>query len=100
MRPAQRAKKAEDAASKLSSLVARPQVVQLLQRPLAGEPTATQQAVLAICSSGLHQLTLVLPTTPKNDSERAALVQLLRGVLRHQPVHSVGLLLVWLQQQP
>uniref|UniRef100_A0A383VL02 Uncharacterized protein n=1 Tax=Tetradesmus obliquus TaxID=3088 RepID=A0A383VL02_TETOB len=99
MRPAQLASKAEDAASKLSRLVDSPQVVQLLQRPLPALPTAAQRAVLASCTSSLQQLLHALPDNPSNDSGRAALVELLRGVLRHQAVHCTGVLLVWLQQQ-
>lgn len=100
MRPAQRAKKAEEAANKLSSLVCSPQVTQLLQQPLPPQPTAAQIAVLDSCSSSLFKLCNTLPDElPNTDAGRAAAVQLLRGVLRHHPVHSAGVLMVWLQQQ-
>lgn len=91
MRPAQRAKKAEEAANKLSSLVCSPQVTQLLQQPLPPQPTAAQIAVLDSCSSSLFKLCNTLPDElPNTDAGRAAAVQLLRGVLRHHPVHSAG----------
>lgn len=94
------AKQAEDAASKLRNLVHRPQVVQLLQRPLPAAPTAEQQAVLASCSSTLQQLMLALTDSYNSRSGTESVVQVLRRTLRHQPVHSAGVLLAWLQQQP
>uniref|UniRef100_A0A383WBJ7 Uncharacterized protein n=1 Tax=Tetradesmus obliquus TaxID=3088 RepID=A0A383WBJ7_TETOB len=94
------AKQAEDAASKLRNLVHRPQVVQLLQRPLPAAPTAEQQAVLASCSSTLQQLKLALTDSYNSRSGTESVVQVLRRTLRHQPVHSAGVLLAWLQQQP
>jgi hypothetical protein len=98
MRPNQRVSQAEDVASKLSSLVRSPRVVQLLQGPLPTQPTAAQQAVLASCSSGLLQLLRALPEPPDNTADTAATIQVLSGVLRHQAVHSTGVLLSWLQR--
>lgn len=100
MGPAQRAKQAEDAASKLGSLVRSPQVAQLLQQPLPAQPAAEQKAVLADINSNLQQLYKKLPANPNTNSERAATVQLLRGVLHQEAVRSIGVLQVWLQQQP
>jgi hypothetical protein len=100
MRPAQRVKQAEEAASKLSSLVHSSRVTQLLQQPLPAQPTAAQQAVLASCSKSVQQLLTFLPQHTDSSLRIAVLLQLLRGVLRHQAVHSAGLLLAWLQQQP
>lgn len=101
MRPAQRVKRAEDAASKLSRLVRSPQVVQLLQRPPPAQPTAAQQSVLVSYSKSLATLYTALPADgPNNDAGRAVVAQLLRAVLRHQPAQSAGLLMVWTQQQP
>lgn len=99
MGPAQRAKQAEDAASKLGSLVRSPQVAQLLQQPLPAQPAAEQKAVLADINSNLQQLYEKLPANPNTNSERAAM-QLLRGVLHQEAVRSIGVLQVWLQQQP
>jgi hypothetical protein len=76
-----------------------PKAVQLLQQPLPAQPTAAQRAVLASCSSSLQQLSIALSENPSTDSARSASVQLLQCVLCHQPVHSAGTLLVWLQQQ-
>lgn len=98
MQPSQLAKKAEDAASHLLSLLRSPQVAQLLQRPLPVHPTAAQQAVLASCSSSLLKLFAALPGRPNNESDRAAAIQLLRRVLRHQAVYNAGVLMAWLQQ--
>jgi hypothetical protein len=100
MRRAQRSNQAEDAASKLSSLLRSTQVAQLLQHPLPAQPTVLQKAVLSSCSNSLLQLHTALPETPNNSSSRSALLQQLSGVLRHQAVHSTGLLLAWMQQQP
>jgi hypothetical protein len=94
---------AEDAASKLSSLVRSSKVAQLLQRPLPAQPTAAHQAVLASCSNGLLQLLRALPDKlcrSGSPTASEASIQLLDSVLRHQAVHCAGVLLWWLQQQP
>lgn len=101
MRPAQRARQAEDAASKLSSLVRSPQVAQLLQQPVPAQPTAAQRAVLASCSSRLDLLYRAMPASLSSSSSGTeAFVQMLRRALGQQPTHSAGVLLAWLQQQP
>jgi hypothetical protein len=99
---AQCLKPAEDAARKLSSLVCSPKVVHLLQQPLPAQLAAAHQAVIASCSIGLQQLFQALPTLPASHASggTAAVLQSLRGVLRHQAAHSAGVLLAWLQQQP
>lgn len=77
-----------------------PEVVQLLQQPLLALPTQAQLGVLASTSSALEELLAALAEVPSSESSRAASVQLLGGVLRQQAVHSAGVLLMWLHQQP
>lgn len=96
----QRAKKAEDTASKLSSHLCTPKVAQLLQEPLSAAPKAARQAVLGEFGNYLQWLLKGLPESASNETNKAAAVTLLGGLLRHQAVHSAGEVLKWLQQDP
>uniref|UniRef100_A0A383WED8 MYND-type domain-containing protein n=1 Tax=Tetradesmus obliquus TaxID=3088 RepID=A0A383WED8_TETOB len=96
----QRAKKAEDTASKLSSLLCTHKVAQLLQEPLSAAPKAARQAVLGEFGSCLQWLLKGLPESASNETNKAAAIKLLGGLLLHQAVHSAGGVLEWLQQDP
>jgi hypothetical protein len=99
----------ENVARSLSRLLQAAATHQLLQQALpAGPLTAAQQQLVWRCADAAVQLSLEVTMTPAlllaaagAATTRAAVLGRTMGLaLRHHAVRNVGVLLVWLQQQP